>query len=370
MPIKSIQIENYKSIRNSGPVEIRPLNVLIGGNGVGKSNFIGFFKLLRKINDQQLRDYVASNGYADRLLYFGTKKSQYLGGEIIFRDEQDTHRNSYNFRLKANKELLLYFDDERGGYWTTTRKFSPNSDWDYITTNSIGKLESEFKKAEGHRFDYISQYFQSFKIFHFHDTGDTSALKKDSRLEDNLFLREDGSNLAAFLYMLREVHPKYYKFIEHTIRSVAPFFDRFDLQPRLLQEESIRLTWKEKGSDEYFDASNLSDGTLRFIALTTLLLQPNPPAVVIIDEPELGLHPVAIGKLSAMLKSVSGRCQIIVSTQSVNLLDDFTAEDIIVVDRVDGQSQFVRLESESLKNWLDGYSIGELWTKNILRGTP
>lgn len=151
---------------------------------------------------------------------------------------------------------------------------------------------------------------------------------------------------------------------------LAPYFERFDLKPDRINSETIRLEWKEKGSDTYFNAKHLSDGTLRFIALTTLLLQPEAPQVIIIDEPELGLHPFAINKLAGLIKKASANTQIIISTQSVNLVDNFEPEDIITVDREDGQSVFKRQSSEALKDWLIDCSISDLWDKNVIGGRP
>jgi predicted ATPase len=192
-----------------------------------------------------------------------------------------------------------------------------------------------------------------------------------NELNDNRSLRENGRNLAAFLYYLQQKHPQSFQRIENQIRSVAPFFDRFDLEPDRLNETQIELRWLEKGSDAYFNAYDLSDGTLRFMALTTLLMQAELPKTIIIDEPELGLHPFAINKLAAMIKRAAAQgSQVIVSTQSVGLIDNFEPEDIITVDREDDQSVFRRFDSEELKEWLEDYTLGELWNKNVIGARP
>ena len=171
---------------------------------------------------------------------------------------------------------------------------------------------------------------------------------------------------------MQEKHPKSYKRIEKTIASIAPFFERFNLQPDRLDESRIKLIWSEVNQPEsYFDASHLSDGSIRFIALTTLLLQPDLPKIIIIDEPELGLHPVAVNKLAGLIKSAAAKgCQVIVSTQSVNLLNSFEPEHIITVDKIDNQSSFDRLDDNDLDKWLEDYSMGELWTKSVIKGQP
>jgi predicted ATPase len=211
---------------------------------------------------------------------------------------------------------------------------------------------------------------KSFKIYHFHDTSFNSKMKIPCNISDNKMLREDGSNLASFLYYLKNNCEQEFKIIEAVIKSIAPFFEKFDLEPDKNNKNQIQLEWKEINSDMYLNAHNFSDGTLRFIALTTLLLQPQPPKIIIIDEPELGLHPFALNKLASMIKVASNKSQIIVSTQSVNLINNFDAENIIVVDRKDNQSVFCRLKQNELKTWLEDYSVGDLWEKNVIGGQP
>ena len=155
-----------------------------------------------------------------------------------------------------------------------------------------------------------------------------SAGAADTR-HDNRYLREDGSNLAALLYRLRHKEPTSYDMIVRTVRLVAPFFDDFVLEPQALNEDTIRLVWRHRGSDAFFGASSLSDGTLRFIALATLLLQPASlqPSVILLDEPELGLHPYAITVFCSLVKQCSVDKQIVLATQSPLIVDHFEPED-------------------------------------------
>lgn len=197
-------------------------------------------------------------------------------------------------------------------------------------------------------------------------------MRRAANVDDNRLLRADGSNLPAFLYLLKQKYEDSYTLIRRTIQSVAPFFDDFSLAPLNLAPETIKLEWKHKNSDQYFDASSLSDGTLRFIALTTLFLQPEAflPSAIIVDEPELGLHPSAIATLASMIRHASARVQIIVSTQSSLLIDHFEPEDILVANRVGGATEIARLNSDDLKEWLAEYSLGQLWEKNELSARP
>jgi predicted ATPase len=238
---------------------------------------------------------------------------------------------------------------------------------------NLGGGHKESRLAEFAKFpvvNYVLKIMRDWQVYHFHDTGDAARIKKAGDINDNEALRPDASNLAAFLYRLRESHPAHYKKIVQTVRLAAPFFDDFTLRPSRLNSDKIHLEWKEKDSDVYMNASALSEGTLRFICLTTLLMQPADllPSTFLIDEPELGLHPYAIGLLASMLQSTATKTQIIVSTQSVPLVNQFTSEDLVVVDREEGQSVFRRLDARELSGWLEEYGLGDLWEKNVIGG--
>jgi predicted ATPase len=362
MGIHSIRIQNFKSIKDSGEVIIKPINVFIGANGVGKSNFISFFKFLNKLYEQQLQLYMAQNGRADNFLFFGKKISGFLSGKMVFDNEW---QNEYEFLLVPDSSGNLIFSNEYSNY---TR---PGGQLNKAALSIGGNLESVLKSDSGYRNKYLREQFAGLKLFHFHDTSFSSRVKQPCNTLDYVNLQEDGGNLAAFLYRLQESSPSNFKMIENVTQSIAPFFGRFYLQPDEINPQQIYLRWYEKEYDQLFTAHNLSDGTLRMICLITLLLQPNLPGAIIIDEPELGLHPFAIGKLASLLQSASVKSQIIISTQSVTLVSHFNADDIIVVEREQQhQTVFKRQSKEELSSWLDNYSLGELWEKNVLGGRP
>ncbi len=354
--LQNIKIKGFKSIKKLD-LKLRPINILIGSNGVGKSNFIAFFKLVNNIYEQRLQQYSLKSG-VDNLLHYGRKNTNEIFGYLNFGN------NAYQFNLLPTDEGLFFIgrEDSILNYKTNYNK----------TFYDENVKESEIKGSQTHRNKFLSEHLESYKIYHFHDTSSSAPLRTKANINDNRILKEDGGNLPAYLYYLQEKHPKNFKRIEKTIQSVVPFFDSFNLSPAFLDEEKILLEWTEKEHPEtYFNANHLSDGSLRFIALVTLLMQPKLPKVIIIDEPELGLHPMAINKLSGLIKSAAAKnCQIIVSTQSVTLLNNFEAEDIITVDKEDNQSVFQRLDKEGLSNWIEDYSIGELWTKSIIKGQP
>ena len=364
--ITNITIRNFKSIRAAN-VNLKSLNILIGANGAGKSNFINCFKMLNKIYNQDLRTYVAEQGGANNVLYFGRKKSDAFGFKVVFGNS-----NYYDFLLSANVQNAFFFGWEHRGFNENFNKPDEKVDWSIVNFGT-GHTESYIKEHGVGRYKYLNENLDSFRVYHFHDTSASARVKAPSQVADNRFLREDGANLAAFLYHLQKKYPLNFKLIEATIKSIAPFFKQFNLIPSADNEKYIALEWQDiNGSDSLFDASNLSDGTLRMMCLTTLLLQPELPQTIIIDEPELGLHPFAINKLAGLLRIASKKTQIIISTQSVNLIDNFEPENIIVVDRdkKEEQSVFRNLEPHELDQWLQDYSLGEIWDKNLIGGRP
>lgn len=351
--LQNIKIEGFKSIKTLD-LKLSPINILIGSNGVGKSNFISFFKLANNIYEQRLQQYSLRSG-VDNLLHYGRKNTNEIMGYLNFGN------NAYQFNLLPSDEGSLFIgrEDSMLNYQTNYSK----------TFYYENIKESLVKNSNTTRDKYLREHLESYKIYHFHDTSSSAPLRSFANLSDNRILREEGENLPAFLYYLQEKHPKHFKIIEMVIQSVFPFFGRFDLAPFVLDENKIELEWYEKEHPEHpFYARHFSDGTLRFIALTTLLLQPKLPSTIILDEPELGLHPFAISKLAGMIKKASIQSQIIIATQSVNLVNEFSADDIIVANRENNQTVFKRQSVESLKNWLEEYSIGELWEKNVIGG--
>ncbi len=294
--IPKLKVRGYKSIKEQ-EIDLGPINILIGSNGVGKSNFISIFSLLRNLYDQNLGTYVIKKGGADNFLFFGKKKTQEIKFDFYFGDSADKINNRFIVSLAESQDSLFIKELKTA--------FRFQGTWHYQIFETA-KQESSFKYTNKGQAFYVNDRLKEFEVYHFHDTGDSSPMKGKSNIEDNRSLKNNGSNIAAFLYYLKEKHPKNFLRIEKTIQSIAPFFDRFVLNPSRLNEHQIQLEWREVGApDTYFNAYSLSDGTLRFICLATLLMQPNPPKTIIIDEPELGLHPVAIHKLAGLIRKAS-----------------------------------------------------------------
>ena len=369
--IESIAIKGFKSIRDV-EVELRDVNVLIGANGAGKSNFIEVLAFLQEIQQGNLQRYVKRAGGADRLLHFGSKTTETIEIDIRFQSPSE----SFGIDLLATDadslEVVARVAASVGAASAGRGNESPTSHSPGHSPVNGGQSYGVNERLFSGFDEQVRKIVDTWRIYHFHDTSRSAPMKKTAKLHDNRYLRPDGSNLAAFLYLLREKHEFEYGFIQKTVRMVAPFFDEFVLEPMALNPDTIRLEWKHKGTDAYFDASSLSDGTLRFIALATLLQQPKElrPSVILLDEPELGMHPLGITLLAAMVNSASVDTQVILATQSPMLLDYFEPEEVVVADRVDGGTQFTRFTSEELAVWLKRYSIGELWEMNDLGGRP
>ncbi len=359
--LSRIDLSGYKSIKDLS-LDLEPLNIMIGPNGAGKSNFISFFHFMNKILEQDLQLHVSRKGTAEAFLYFGSKETSKIKARLFFPP------NGYQVELVPTDDGRLVFERESLEYFPADSDSRPVRHYQGEQRTKAGENESLLKKLESPVAISIKKYLDNLKIYHFHNTSDTASVKKSHSVNDNLRLRSQGENLAAFLYSIQDA-PEYEKIVQ-TVQRVAPFFHDFVLAPDKINKEQIRLRWKHKGSDEYFDANGLSDGTLRFICLTTLLLQPELPKVILLDEPELGLHPYALQILAGMLKSVSSGTQIIVSTQSVTLANQFDWQNIIIVDQKDGESRFNKPREENIKLWLEDYAIGDLWEKNLIGGTP
>jgi predicted ATPase len=375
MKLKSIRLEGYKSINQDGQtIDFGDVTILLGANGVGKSNIVSFFKMLNYLTTGALQNYIASGGFAEAFLYYGSKQTNRIRACIQFLDDKAC--DDYKFTLSHAAGDILIFTEEVLEY----RKI--NSNQPYVITLNPGVRESDLKDYYKRKdlpqhnklvSQKIFQLLKGCQVFHFHDTSESSKIKNSGYIEDNQFLRSDAGNLAAFLYGLKNdtVNYRYYEKIIRYIKLVMPQFKDFDLYPSKNNERYVMLNWRDN-RDFLFGPHQISDGSLRFMALATLLLQPILPSVIILDEPELGLHPSAIAYLAGMVKSTSVKCQIIMATQSPRLVDEFDAENIVVVERNgnNNYSEFKKLDMDKLRAWLELYSLSEVWEKNIIGGQP
>ena len=361
--LDKLTIKGFKSIRSLEDFELRSLNVLIGGNGAGKSNLIEFFRMLRALIDGNLKQYIRDGGGVNDFLHNGRKVTDKLEFSMLFG------LRGYKFELVPGPRETFsiqresrYYKHSQSQWWSLGNS---DDDQSLLVQEAKGSIkDSQYSKPV---YDAIA----SWQIYHFHDTSKSAGMRGLEIVQDNKFLRPDGKNIAPYLMRLRDKEPKFYAEIRNAIAMVMPYFDDFLFDVEEFGEKrKVGLSWKQKGSDYPMQPYHFSDGSIRFICLATALLQPEPPSTIIIDEPELGLHPTAIGVQAELIQDAAKRTQLLVATQSPALIDHFAVEDVVVVNRKDGASTFERLKEGEFKSWLETYSVGELWTKNVIAGGP
>jgi len=365
--LRRVILKGFKSIKEMD-IELRALNVLIGANGAGKSNLVSFFKLLNEMMAGRLQQYIGTSGRAQSLLHFGPKVTQQIEARLEF--EVSNGVDTYTMRLfHAAGDTLVFADEElsflQTGY--TSPKVVP-LDAGHQETRIGEKADKGEPTARA-----IRRILNRCRVYHFHDTSPTARVRQYCYIGDNRWLMPDAGNLAAVLLRLREENGALaYQRIVKTIRLIAPFFDDFELEPSGPNKKDVILNWREKGSDQVFGPHQFSDGTLRAICLVTLLMQPEDelPDLIIVDEPEIGLHPYALNVVAALFGQAWRHTQVLISTQSSSLLDNFDPEDVIVVNREGKESLFERLNPAELEAWLEEYSLGEVWEKNVIGGGP
>jgi predicted ATPase len=357
--LASVTIEGYTSIR-SARLDLGALNVLVGPNGAGKSNVVSALEMLGRIVGEDLQYFVGLRGGAGSMLHGGPERSISIGLRV------EAPPNVYEARLVPSARDELVFESEK--------LFSRGRGRDQSFTELLGRGHRESalrRESEGQGGDsaaaQVVEILGGCRVYHFHDTSRNAPVKRFADSADNLALAPDAANLAAFLLRLSAGDVRSYQRIVRALRQVAPFFRDFVL---VQERQGVRLRWRQLGMDGVLGPEALSDGTLRFICLATLLLQPHPPPVIVLDEPELGLHPFALAKVAGMLRSAGTKSQVVIATQSVPLVDHFDVGDIVVVERMGGGSVFRRPDAERLAGWLEDYSLGELWQKNVLGGVP
>ena len=360
--LNKLTIRGFKSIQDVEAFQLNRLNILIGANGAGKSNFIALFRLLRAMVDQRLTAFVREQGGADSFFFHGPQVTGKIEIELFFGE------NGYRceFTPSADERLILTEQLKLETGWLRPE----SGNWESLFLNIKKNIKPKYQSSL-FGFDSAIQTLSDLVVYHFHDTSNTAPMRRSEIVQDTAYLRPDAANIAPFLLHLQEKNPQAYQEIVNTVRLVTPFFDDFLLQPMQRgARETVNLSWRQVGSDYPMQPYQLSDGTIRFICLATALLQPELPTIIVIDEPELGLHPYAIAILAELIQSAAQQTQLIIATQSPTLLDYFAPEDVIIVNRQDGASTFERLNADELQLWLEEYSLGELWQKNVIAGGP
>ena len=360
-PIKleKITLRGFKSIRELANFELNNLNILVGVNGSGKSNFVEFFRVLSAMMKKDgLKEYISAHGGPDEYLYGGPKITDQVEAFLRFDD------SAYSFHLNSGHGENFIINNEYCYYLPAANANVPPK---HLGSGNLNPQLLFSPHNNPYTIPwYCHQAMASWKLYHFHDTSITSGPRRYQEQSHNEYLAPDAANIAPYLLKLREQDYSTYQEILGAVRLALPFFDDFVLKPS--SHEKLRLEWRQKGLGSWpMKPSLLSDGSLRFICLATALLQrQHNNGLIVLDEPELGLHPEAIILLAEMIQATSKHTQVIFATQSPSLLNHFSIEDIIVVSRLQGASTFQRLDEQDYKDWLEEYTIGDLWSRNVI----
>ena len=378
MPASMIESVRIKGFRSLADVEISSLpsaTAFIGANGSGKSNIMRFFEMLSwMLRSRQLGEFIARQGGADDQLFRGNRVTPRMEAEIAINTSSG--RNEYGFKLSYAHPDRLFFSEE--AFRFSRHGFPTEAPWQSLDSGHPEAKIIEAAQSSGYPYanlnsttaSVIVNLLRNCSVFQFHDTSDASAIKNTWQVSEGHRLRSNGGNLAAVLYRLEHQDIRRYELICRQIGRILPGFDSFALEE---DYGRVLLRWRAKWSDKIFGAHLTSDGSLRFFALVTLLNLPPEmlPDVILLDEPELGLHPAAVAIIGGMVRSLSSEKQVIIATQSPLLIDSFNLDEIYVLDLEEGQTKCRQLSAADYEVWLeDNFTPGDLWRKNLFREHP
>ena len=351
--LKRLTINGFRSIRQTA-LDLRDLNVMIGPNGAGKSTIVACFRLLNEMMGRRLQQYLHATGRAESNLHYGPEQVPQMELQLHFEVENGT--DTYVLKLARVAGDTMMFSEETLIFHQTGYP-SPK-----VVELGGGHPETRVgqKAEEGDITAKTIRYLLNrCRVFNFHDMSPGARVRQRSFAGDNRWIMPDAANLPAVLFRLRRERPPVYERIVTQVRRLAPFFDDFELTPS--ESRDIHLNWRHRDSGTVFGPRQFSDGTLRAICLVSLLLQPHDsmPLVMVLDEPEMGLHPQALDVVAALFRQARQNTQIIAATHSATFLDSFGPEDVLIVERRDGATTFRRPGDDALDAWVDEYSMGE-----------
>lgn len=373
--ITKVSLTGFKSFKDKTDIALSNLNVIIGANGTGKSNLLSFFQLLGNALTRNLQGHILRYG-GEHFLHNGRKKTERIKCAIEIATNNATDRYEIDLAFQAPGRLFIsreYIEYRKSGKDKPFTCEIKNNGYELGLLDFGEKLGNSNNALRGTA-NAIKTMLQKIRAFQFHDTTDTARIRGGILRADCQYLKNDGGNLAAVLNMLKTTpeYLPYYNRIVRYVQKILPYFADFAIDGFPEKQDTVYLFWKKQGSDYILTPNQLSDGTIRFIALATLLLAPRKiqPNVIVIDEPELGLHPLAIRILANMLKQAAENVQILVATQSPLFLDFFDANDVLVFEAPDESTKVKRLNRDELSSWAQEYTLSELWDKNVIGGQP
>jgi predicted ATPase len=367
--LETLSLRGFRSIKELDNFTLGPITVLVGANGSGKSNLIGLFRLMNYVMQGGLQSFLQSGGGGSNFLHFGPARTRFLNAMLAFRN--DSGLNTYQCELTfAAVDRLMFVNEElqfqrSGASYPQTIPIENNEP----SESTLSRFLDPNRTTER----FIKRFLDKTRVFHFHDTSTTSRMRNSCDENDALYLRAEGGNLAAVLLRLHNEFSANYRRVVAGVNTVFPELKDFHLEPTARNGTGLLLRWQPTSNPtELFGPTHLSDGTLRMIALVTLFNLPEAmaPWMIILDEPELGLHPAAEAYLASLIRSTSTQTQVLLSTQSATLVDHFKPSEVVVTEMREGASTFERLDEEKLGHWLKRYTLGEAWRKNVIGGRP
>ena len=370
--IESLRVKGFRSLADVEIGDMPRAAVLIGANGSGKSNLVRFFEMMSwMIRVRRLNEFVQRYGGADDQLFGGSKTSLRMEAQLAIRTESG--RNDYRFTLEYAQPDRFQFVDE--AFRFTRVGSGSEAPWQELGTSHVeAKIveagqSDKFVDFERKAAGVLVHLLRRCSAYQFHDTSFNSAFMTKCDPTENNHLLSNGGNLAAILLRLEREYSRRFESICDYIGRCLPNFDRFQIEE---DARAVLLQWKAKGMNKTFGPNLTSDGSLRLFALVTLLNLPPEmlPDVLLMDEPELGLHPSAIALVGDMIKALAEERQVIVATQSPLLVDEFDFDEIHVLELKDGRTRILRHDKREYRHWLEKYTTGELWQKNLIGGRP
>ncbi len=372
--LSQVHVKGFRSLRDTTLELSSEVTVLAGANGSGKSNVLRALELIGQLPAGNIQETLLRWGGFSQQLHVAPKEmdnANHIEIELWEKPRQVIRgvvQNGYAVRLDeaANDESLL---KEKFYYWDKASHSEPfNPDW------GRGRKESRLTSPDLPFDDvthenrvrmYVRPLIEGLQAFHFDDTSLNAPPLTSTLVSDNVELADDASNIAAILLHLRETERDAYDSIVWAVRGVAPFFDDFVLRP---VGDNVQLRWKQKGARQVLPGNALSSGTLRYLCLSVLLNQPQLPQTIVLDEPELGLHPLAISHFVELLRSSARGRRIVVATQSVTMLNQFSIDEVVIASRQAGATELHRPDASEYEDWLEDYTLGQLWETNVLDG--
>ncbi len=385
--IRRLRPRSFLSFGNSFPgIELQALNVLIGANGSGKSNLLEAISFLRAA-PREWREVTRKGGGVSEWIWKGEKKDGKAEIEALISNPKGKQPLRHSMAFHAVSQAFA-LDDERveneqadGGQETPYFYYRYQNGDPVLNTKDKGQrklardtIESDLSILAQRRdpetypeLSMLAQSYESIRIYREWSFGRGAVFREPQKADmRNDMLEEDFSNLGLFLNRLKIRFPAAKKAILSGLLDLYDGIRDFDV---LVEGGTVQVFFTE--GNYSIPATRLSDGTLRYLCLLAILCDPEPPKMICIEEPELGLHPDILPKVADLIKTASERAQIVITTHSDLLVDAMTEtpETVVVCAKEQGQTTMERLDALQLADWLKTYRLGQLWTKGEIGGT-